>query len=84
MNDAPQEQPQQIMPQPVPTSYAVNSLQGPDGTPLVVLQVQTPVGFAVYFMSRDDALGLASILKQQAQQGPKLVTPPSGLVVPGR
>jgi hypothetical protein len=84
VTDTASQESQGIVPQPVPTAWAVNSLQGPTGEPLVMIHCQHPMGVSVFFLSRDDALGLASILKQAANSGPKLVTPPSGLVVPGR
>jgi hypothetical protein len=60
----------------------VQSLMSPVGQPLIALTAHTPVGVAIYFMSREEALSVAGVLKQQAMTGPKLITPPTGLAVP--
>ncbi len=73
-----------IQPCPVPTAVNLGSAQAPDGSPLIVIQIHTPAGVGVYFLPRENALELASAMRKQAQQGPKLLTPPKGLLVPNR
>ena len=75
---------EQVFAQPVmlPLRYEVGSVQAPDGSPLVVLALQTPAGSQRVVLARDDAINLASAIKKQANVGPQLVAAPPGFVVP--
>ena len=68
----------------LPINCNAVSLEMNDGSPGLLLTIQTPVSTMRLGLSRDQALALASLLRKQAQTGPALVTPPSGLVIPGR
>ena len=57
--------PQEVSPQPVPMSISVNGAKGPAGD-FVVLQIQTPIGIAVYFLDVETARGLGAMLKDAA------------------
>lgn len=50
--------------------------------PAVVISIQRPTDTARVVLLRDDALRFAADIRKQAQAGPQLVTPASGLVVP--
>jgi hypothetical protein len=64
---------------PVPTNVNVASVQIGD-EPAVALEITTPIGVNVFFLGRDTAIDLSSVLKKAAQTGPRLAKP--GLVVP--
>jgi hypothetical protein len=49
--------------------------------PAIVISIQRPTDTARVVLLRDDALRLASDIRKQANTGPQLVMPPSGLVV---
>lgn len=56
--------PQQAIPvAPVATQLTVGQALGPDGRPLVVLQVTTPVGLACYFLDADCAVAVGGHLQ---------------------
>ena len=71
-----------IPPMPVPTQFAVIPIVMPDTTPAIVVRIESSTGCNMFFISRETALELASLLKRGANTGPQLVTPASGLVVP--
>ena len=79
-----QIQSEQAFMQPVmlPLRYDVGSVQGQDGSPLIVLATQTPASTQRIVLTRNDALELASAIRKQADKGPMLVSPPPGFVVP--
>ena len=79
-----QMQEEQIFMQPVmlPLRYEVTSVQGPDGSPLIVMTMMTPAGTQRVVLTREDALNLSSAIRKQADKGPMLVSPPPGFVVP--
>lgn len=84
MTDQPPERPQ-VDPSPVPTAFSVGTVRADDGTPVVVLQVQTPVGNAVYFLDPGIAVGVGNALRAEGKAGvSRLAVPNNGLVVPGR
>lgn len=79
--DAEQQQQQMVPPSPLPEAWAVaGTMVG--NQPAVIVQISGPHGVQIHFLGRDDALKVASDIKRQAQSGPQLVTPPTGLVVP--
>jgi hypothetical protein len=56
-------QPPALAPQPVPTQVFVGQIRTPQGA-LVVLQVATPVGVAVYFLDPEAAIRIGQMLRQ--------------------
>ena len=60
-------QPAGVMPQPVPMSVQVGQSTGPDGKPLVMLILQTPVGQGVYFFDPDGANQIAAAITDAAR-----------------
>ena len=83
--DEPQAQPAQVPPAPVPTAFTVSTVRAEDGSALVVIQAQTPVGMAVYFMDAGFAVQLGNALRAEGKAGvSRLAVPANGLVVPGR
>ena len=73
---------EQVQPMPVPTQFSIMPIAMPDGVPATAVQISSSTGVAVYFISRETALELASLLRKSAQTGPQLITPDSGLVMP--
>lgn len=69
-------QPPGLAAQPVPTQVVVGQLQAPQGS-MVVLQVATPVGIAVYFLDPDAAIQIGQTLRQCGKASK------AGLVLPG-
>ncbi len=55
-----------VAPAPVPTTFGVGRVSAPDG-PLVLLQAQTPVGTAVYFLEPEAAVALARTLRAEGK-----------------
>jgi hypothetical protein len=62
--------------QPVPTLVTVGQCQNAQGT-MVILQMATPVGLAVYFLTPDAAIQVGQTLRQCGKASK------SGLVLPG-
>lgn len=73
---------QSIQPTPVPTQLSIGTAEAGDGREWVMLHFTTASGVGVYFLDRDTALNAAAEIRKHAKEGPKLVTPPSGLVLP--
>lgn len=71
------EQPQVVQPQPVPQTFVVQVINTPDAAMLVALQVMSPTGSHVSFLSADDALALAAQIEQAATHAR------TGLIVAG-
>lgn len=71
------EQPQVVQPQPVPQTFVVQVINTPDMTMLVALQVMSPTGSHVSFLSADDAMSLAAQIEQAATHAR------TGLIVAG-
>lgn len=69
-------QPQTVPLQPVPTLLTVGQCQGPQGA-MVMLQVATPAGVAVYFLNPDAAIQVGQTLRQCGKASK------SGLVLSG-
>jgi hypothetical protein len=85
MTDQPEaDQPQDVPPGPVPTAFAVVTVQNPAGESMVLLRVSTPMGAGFYFLEPETAVQVGNALRANGKAGirPKLHTPPSGLVVP--
>lgn len=61
---------------PVPTQLTVGQCQSPQGG-MVVLQVATPVGVAIYFLGPDAAIQVGQTLRQCGKASK------AGLVLPG-
>ena len=76
----------QVQPTPVPTAFTTGTLRADDGRAWIVLQVETPVGIAMYFLEPAAAVQVGNALRSEGKAGlgPKLVTPANGIVVPGR
>lgn len=71
-----------VAPQPVPTMFVVGTMETTDG-PRVVLQAQTPVGVAVYFLEPGAAVQVGNHLRNEGKAGvSRLTVPKSGLIVP--
>ena len=68
-----------VPPTPVPTSVNVVAVAVGD-QPAIALEISTPIGMNIFFLSRDTARELGSVLRKAAETGPSLVRP--GLVVP--
>ena len=69
---------------PVPTAVHV-AKQSYEGEELLTLQVQTPQGTQIYFMRRNSAIDLATMLRAQAKDLKVLEVPAEPkLLVPGR
>lgn len=85
MNE-PTDNPNAIQPQPVPTQFTTGTLPTVDGRSWVVLQVETPVGVAMYFLEPGAAVAVGNALRNEGKKGvgSKLAVPPNGLVVPGQ
>lgn len=75
-----------VQPYPVPTSFTTGSVDADDGSTWVVLQIQTPAGVGMYFLSPEAAVQVGNALRAEGKKGigPRLVTPTNSLVVPGR
>ena len=84
MTDQP-DQPADVPPGPVPTAFAVATVQNPAGESMVLLRVSTPMGAGFYFLEPETAVQVGNALRANGKAGirPKLHTPPAGLVVPG-
>lgn len=73
-----------VSPAPVRTMFVVGTMETPEG-PRVVLQAQTPVGVAVYFLEPAAAVQVGNHLRSEGKAGvSRLAVPQSRLVVPGR
>ena len=78
-------EPPQVPPAPVPTAFSVGTVRADDGTLMVVLQAQTPVGMAIYFLEPGVAVQVGNALRAEGKAGvSRLAVPANGLVVPGR
>lgn len=75
MAESPQS-PQAVGPSPVPLTVNVAAAQRGDGTKLIVLEVHSPTGAAVYFMPPDFAVTVAKMIADNA------AVARSGLIVP--
>lgn len=71
------KQPEVVQPQPVPQTFVVQVISTPTGDMLVALQVMTPTGSHVSFLSADDAMALAAEIEQAATHAR------TGLIVAG-
>ena len=87
MTDQPSP-PEDIQPGPVPTGFGVVTVANGAGESMVLLRVSTPSGVAFYFLEPAVAVQVGNALRAQGKagipRGPQLVTPPSGLVLPGK
>ncbi len=77
-----------VRPEPVPTAFGVATAATEDGRALIVLQAQTPVGLAVYFLEPGAAIQIGNALRAEGKAAAaplsKLAVPPSnGLIIPG-
>lgn len=79
--------PEDVQPGPVPTAFAVVTVQNGAGDAMVLLRVSTPMGAGFYFLEPETAVQVGNALRANGKaglsRGPKLVTPPAGLVLPG-
>lgn len=73
---------------PVPTNVKVAGVRNDQGDAMVLLQLSTPAGVGYYFLDPESAVRVGNALRAEGKAGisraPKVVTPPSGLLVPGR
>lgn len=87
MSDQPAT-PEDVAVGPVPTGIAVVTVESEAGEPMVLLRVSTPAGVGFYFLDAETAVRAGNALRANGKaalpRGPQLVTPPSGLVLPGR
>lgn len=65
-----------VGPSPVPMSANLNQFRAPDGSIGVVMEISTPVGVAVYFLTPEGAKGIGEQLVAMGTAGA------AGLVVP--
>ncbi len=79
-------EPSDVQPGPVPTAFAVVTVQNGAGESMVLLRVSTPMGAGFYFLEPETAVQVGNALRANGKAGirPKLHTPPSGLIVPVR
>jgi hypothetical protein len=66
-----------VQPQPMPTQFTVGQVRSDQGAMLVVLQVFTPGGQAVYFLDADAAIQVGQSLRLSGKAAK------SDLILPG-
>ncbi len=76
--------PEDVPPGPVPTGFAVVTVANGAGEAMVLLRASTPSGVAFYFLEPAFAVQVGNALRVQGKAGlpTRIVTPPTGLVVP--
>lgn len=89
MTDQPNQPaaPEDVPPGPVPTAFAVATVANGAGDSMVLLRVSTPMGAGFYFLEPEVAIQVGNVLRTTGKAGlsppSKLVTPPTGLTLPG-
>lgn len=84
METEPDPDEQSVQPAPVPAAFGVAAAPTTDGGSLIVLQAQTPVGTAIYFLEPAAAVQVGNALRAAGKAGlSRLATPRTGLIVPG-